>query len=384
VKKYQRIFALLLTVLMVGSLMAGCGGGQAGTDSNGIKIGADLELTGGISTFGNSTLNGVKLAFKEINAAGGVLGKQITLISEDNKSEPAETANAVKKLIEQDQVLAVIGAVASSNTLAAAPIAQAAGVPMITATSTNPQVTETGDYIFRTCFIDPFQGTVMSKFATNTLKAKTAAILVDMTSDYSKGLTEVFKNDFQKLGGKIVAEESFAQKDTDYNAQLTKIKAANPDVVYVPAYYTEVGLILKQARQLGLKQPFLGTDGWDSPKLTEIAGTATDKGYFSNHYSPDDTAPAIQDFVKKYQAEYGQVPDALATLGYEAGMIVADAIKRAGKVDRQALRDALAATKDFPATTGNITLDENRNPIKAAVIIEMKDGKQTFLEKVNP
>lgn len=382
-KKYQRILALLLSLLMVGVLMAGCGG-QAGTDSDQIKIGADLELTGGISTFGNSTLNGVKLAFKEINAAGGVLGKKIVLVSEDNKSEPAEAANAAKKLIEQDQVLAIIGAVASSNTLAAAPIAQAAQVPMITATSTNPQVTDTGDYIFRTCFIDPFQGTIMSKFATNTLKAKTAAVFTDITSDYSKGLTEVFKADFQKLGGKIIAQESYAQKDTDYNAQLTKIKAANPDVIYIPGYYTEVGLIIKQARQLGLKQPFLGTDGWDSPKLTEIAGTATNNGYFSNHYSPDDQAPAIQDFVKKYEAEYGQVPDALATLGYEGGLILADAIKRAGKADRQAIRDALAATKDFPATTGNITLDEKRNPIKAAVIIEMKDGKQSFLEKVNP
>ena len=382
-KKYQRILALLLSLMMIGALMAGCGG-QAATDSNEIKIGANLELTGGISTFGNSTLNGIKLAFKEVNEAGGIDGKKIILVSEDNKSEPAETANAAKKLIEQDQVVAIMGAVASSNTLAAAPIAQAAGVPMITATSTNPQVTETGDFIFRTCFIDPFQGTVMSKFATNTLKAKTAAIFTDITSDYSKGLTEVFKADFQKLGGKIVAAESYAQKDTDYNAQLTKIKAANPDVVYVPGYYTEVGLIIKQARQLGLKQPFLGTDGWDSPKLTEIAGNATNNGYFSNHYSPDDQAPAIQDFVKKYKAEYNQVPDALATLGYEAGMIVADALKRAGKADRQALRDALAATKDFPATTGSITLDANRNPIKAAVIIEMKDGQQKFLEKVNP
>jgi len=382
-KKYQKIVALFVSILMLGSLLVGCGGPSANNDKE-IKIGTDLELTGGVSSFGNSTLNGIKLAFKQINAAGGVLGKQIVLVNEDNKSEAAETANSAKKLIEQDQVLAIIGAVASSNTLAAAPIAQAAKVPMITPTSTNPKVTETGDYIFRTCFIDPFQGTIMSKFATKSLKAKKAAIFTDVTSDYSKGLTDVFKADFQKLGGQIVDEESYAQKDTDFNAQLTKIKAANPDVIYVPGYYTEVGLIIKQARQLGIKQAFLGTDGWDSPKLTEIAGNATNNGYFSNHYSPEDKSPAIQDFVSKYKAEYGQTPDALATLGYEGALILADAIKRAGKVDREALRDALASTKDFSAVTGKITLDAQRNPIKAAVIIEMKEGKQHFLEKVNP
>lgn len=373
----------MVVFLTMVSLLAGCGAPDK-TEEQVIKIGANMDLSGGGSTFGTSVLNGVKMAVEEVNAAGGINGKQIKLFVEDNKTEPAEAANTTKKLIEQDQVDLIIGAVTSGCTLSSAPIAQASGVPMITPTSTNPQVTETGDYIFRSCFIDPLQGTAMAKFATEKLKAKTAVVMGDVTSDYSKGLTEVFKKDFEAAGGKVLSVESFAQKDTDFNAQLTKIKAEKPDVIFLPAYYTEVGLILKQARQQGIDQPFIGTDGWDSPKLVEIAGNATNNGYFTNHYATDDQDPVIQGFIKKYKDKYKQVPDAFATLGYEAALIAVKALEKAGTTDKKVVRDSMAATKDVPGITGKISLDANRNPIKAVTIIEMKDGKQTFLDKINP
>lgn len=382
-KGFKKSVVLMVVLLTMVSLLAGCGAPDK-ADEQVIKIGANMDLSGGGSTFGTSVLNGVKMAVEEVNAAGGINGKQIKLFVEDNKTEPAEAANTTKKLIEQDQVDLIIGAVTSGCTLSSAPIAQASGVPMITPTSTNPQVTETGDYIFRSCFIDPLQGTAMAKFAAEKLKAKTAVIMGDVTSDYSKGLTEVFKKDFEAAGGKVLSVESFAQKDTDFNAQLTKIKAEKPDVIFLPAYYTEVGLILKQARQQGIDQPFIGTDGWDSPKLVEIAGNATNNGYFTNHYATDDQDPVIQGFIKKYKDKYNQVPDAFATLGYEATLIAVKALEKAGSTDKKAVRDAMAATKDVPGITGKISLDANRNPIKAVTIIEMKDGKQTFLDKINP
>lgn len=381
-KRLKKMTALLLVLLLMGSVLTGCGG--TSVNSNEIKIGEIAPLTGGASSFGQSAAKGVDLAVEELNANGGILGKKVVLVKEDSKSEPAEAANAAKKLIEQDGVTAIIGETTSSNSLAVAPIAQASKVPMITPTSTNPQVTEIGDYIFRVCFIDPFQGVMMSKFAVENLKAKKAAIFTDVTSDYSKGLAEVFKANFTKLGGQVVAQESYVQKDTDYNAQLTKIKAANPDVIFIPGYYTEVGLIAKQARQLGIQQAFLGADGWDSPKLTEIAGKATNNGFFSNHYSTEDRDPVIQKFVAKFQEKYGQAPDAFAVLGYEATMMLADAITRAGEVDKEAIKNALTSTKDFQGITGKISIDEKRNPIKSAVVLEMKDGKQTFVQKVTP
>lgn len=382
-KGLRKSVVLMVVFLTMVSLLAGCGAPDK-TEEQVIKIGANMDLSGGGSTFGTSVLNGVKMAVEEVNAAGGINGKQIKLFVEDNKTEPAEAANTTKKLIEQDQVDLIIGAVTSGCTLSSAPIAQASGVPMITPTSTNPQVTETGDYIFRSCFIDPLQGTAMAKFATEKLKAKTAVVMGDVTSDYSKGLTEVFKKDFEAAGGKVLSVESFAQKDTDFNAQLTKIKAEKPDVIFLPAYYTEVGLILKQARQQGIDQPFIGTDGWDSPKLVEIAGNATNNGYFTNHYATDDQDPVIQGFIKKYKDKYKQVPDAFATLGYEAALIAVKALEKAGTTDKKVVRDSMAATKDVPGITGKISLDANRNPIKAVTIIEMKDGKQTFLDKINP
>lgn len=383
-----------LSALMVGTmtigLLTGCGGVKK-QDANEIRIGGNFGLTGGIATFGNSSKNAVEMAIKEINANGGVLGKQIRVVFADNKSEAAEAAAAATKLITQDKVVAVLGPIASSNVLAASQIHMDNKVPLLTATATNPKITvdeKTGqvkEYIFRACFTDPFQGTVMANFAAKSINAKTAAIMTDNSSDYSKGLTQVFKDSFVKAGGTIVAEEAFLQKDQDFKATLTKVKAKNPDVIFVPAYYEEVGKIVKQARELGFTGPMLGTDGWDSPKVVEIAGAAPLNGtYFSNHYSPDDTSPVVQKFVADYKNAYGQTPDALAALAYDATYMLVDAIKRAGSTEPAKIKDALAATKELQGVSGTLTLDANHNPIKSAVVIEYKDGKQAFKETVNP
>ena len=369
-------------------LLAGCGG-AAKPDAKDIKIGANLELTGGIATFGQSTANGIKMAIKEINASGGVLGKQLNLIIADNKSEPSESTNAITKLITQDKVVTVLGAVASSNTLAASQVAHDSKVPFISTTSTNPKVTVDGgkvrEYAFRACFIDPFQGTVMANFASKSLQAKTAAVYIDNSSDYSKGLAQFFEESFVKNGGKIVAKEAFLQKDQDFKATLTKIKATNPEVIFIPGYYEEVGKIVKQARELGITQPLLGGDGWDSPKLVEIAGAAAlEKGYFSNHYSPEHKDPRVVKFVEAYKKEYGQVPDAMAALGYDATLMAVDAIKRANSTEPSKIKDAIAQTKNLQVVTGSISLDANHDPVKSAVVIEMKQGKQVFREKINP
>jgi branched-chain amino acid transport system substrate-binding protein len=387
-KKWVSMASLLVGVTMLGSLVAGCGGATS-SNSKEIKIGANFEMTGGIANFGNQTVNGIKLAFKEANANGGVLGKQLTLVVADNKSEPSEAANAITKLITQDKVKAVLGPVSSSNVLATTQIAQDNKVPVITATATNPKVTfdngQVKSQIFRGCFIDPFQGTVMANFAAKSLKAKTAAIYVDNSSDYSKGLAQFFEESFVKNGGTIVAKEAFLQKDQDFKATLTKIKATNPEVIFIPAYYEEVGKIAKQARELGITQALLGTDGWDDPKLVEIAGAAAlNNGFFSNHYSPQDTDPNVVKFVEAYKKEYGQEPSALAALGYDSAPMLIDAIKRAGSDDPAKIRDALEQTKGLQVSTGIISLDANHNPIKSAVVIEMKDGKQVFKEKINP
>lgn len=386
-KRWLIIFSVLITVILA-AVLSGCGG-AAKPEAKDIKIGGNLEMTGGIATFGQSTANGIKLAIKEINAAGGVLGKQLTFIIADNKSEPSESTNAITKLITQDKVVTVLGAIASSNTLAASQVAHDNKVPFISTTSTNPKVTFDGgkvkDYAFRACFIDPFQGTVMANFASKSLKAKTAAIYMDNSSDYSKGLAQFFEESFIQNGGKIVAKEAFLQKDQDFKATLTKLKAANPEVIFIPGYYEEVGKIVKQARELGIMQPLLGGDGWDSPKLVEIAGAdALKDGYFSNHYSPEDKDPRVVSFVESYKKEYGQVPDAMAALGYDSTIMAADAIKRANSTEPSKIKDALAQTKGLQVVTGLINLDSSHNPVKSAVVIEMKEGKQVFKEKINP
>ncbi|MDF2570655.1 MAG: braC 3 [Sporomusa sp.] len=390
-KKWSTFVSLAVALTMLAGLVAGCGGSTTSkpADSKDIKIGGNYEMTGGIANFGNQTANGIKLAFKEANAAGGVLGKQLTFIVADNKSEPAEAANAITKLITQDKVVAVLGPVSSSNVLATLQIAQDNKVPVLTATATNPKVTvdngKVRPYAFRACFIDPFQGKVMADFASKSVKAKTAAIYIDNSSDYSKGLADVFEAAFIKAGGKVVAKESFLQKDTDFKATLTKIKATNPEVIFIPAYYEEVGKIVKQARELGISIPLLGTDGWDDSKLVDIAGAAPlNNGFFSNHYSSQDKDPNIVKFVEAYKKEYGQEPSALAALGYDSGIMIIDAIKRAGSADPAKIREALEQTKNLQVSTGILTLDADHNPVKSAVVIEMKDGKQVFKEKINP
>lgn len=369
------VIALFVVVLFVLPLQA-----QAGT----IKIGAIFPITGPLATFGTSCANGAKMAIEEINARGGVLGRKIELIIEDDQYKAEEAANAAKKLIERDKVVALIAELTSSLTLVVAPIAQQSKIVMLTPTATNPKVTQVGDYIFRACFIDDFQGDVMANFVYKTLKLKTAAIFTAVTSDYSKGLAQFFKQKYTALGGKIVAEESYSEGDTDFRAQLTKIKAAKPEFVYVPGYYSDVGPILLQARELGITVPFGGGDGWDSPVLLQTAGKAAEGCFFSNHYSPESKDLVVQTFVKNYQKKYNAIPDALAALAYDAAKLLVDAIKRAGSTESAKIRDALAATKGFRGVTGVITFDANRNPVKSAVIIEIKGGKQVYRATVKP
>jgi branched-chain amino acid transport system substrate-binding protein len=368
---------------MVGvGVLAACTGG--GGNANEIVVGEYGSLTGTTATFGQSTHNAVMMAFDEINASGGVLGKKLRVIVEDDQSKPEEAATAVTKLINQDRVVALIGEVASSRTLAAAPIAQAAKVPVISNASTNPKVTQVGDYIFRVCFIDPFQGSVMAKFAANTLKAKRVAILYDVRNDYSVGLRKFFTETFTSLGGEIAGEQSYSEGDSDFRAQLTQLKSVKPEAVYVPGYYTEAGTIARQAKELGLTVPLLGGDGWDSPRLAEIGGEAVEGSYLSNHYSVDDPSPAIQKFVNDYKKRYGNTPDALAALGYDAARVLADAIGRAGSTEGPKLRDAIAATKDFPGVTGKITIDAERNAVKPAVVLKVVGGKFQYVETIAP
>lgn len=354
------------------------------TDSNEIVIGEFGALTGPIASFGQSTHKGVTLAVEEINAAGGVLGKQIRLVVEDDQGKPEEALTAVTKLISKDRVVALIGEFASSNSLAAAPFAQQSRIPMLSHGSTNPKVTQVGDYIFRACFIDPFQGEVMAKFASASLGLKRVAILRDIKSDYSVGLADYFTRSFTAAGGQIVADESYSAGDKDFNAQLTSIRQKNPDAIFIPGYYTEIGLIARQTRRLGIQAVLLGGDGWDSEKLWEIGGDALNGSFFSNHYSVDNPDPAIQAFVEKFRERHGHAPDALAALGYDATRMLVAAIARAGSDDPKAIRDALAATRDFPGITGVITLNENRDAVKSAVVLEVRDGKFLYKETVDP
>jgi branched-chain amino acid transport system substrate-binding protein len=350
-----------------------------------IVIGEFGSMTGGTATFGASTDEGVRLAADEINAAGGVLGRQIKVVVEDDQSKPEEAVTAVQKLITEDQVVALIGEVASSRTLAAAPIAQRAHIPLLSPASTNPRVTKVGNFIFRACFIDPFQGAAMANYAMNSLHFKNFAILYDVKNDYSVGLREFFTDTVTKNGGAIVADESYGEGDTDFKAVLTKIKDTHPDAIYVPGYYTEVGLIARQARELGITCPLMGGDGWDSDKTYEIGRDAVNGCYFSNHYSPDEDRPAVKKFVATYEAKYnGKVPDAMAILGYDAMKLMADAITRAGSTAGRKIRDALATTKDFPGASGNITIDKNRNAQKPIVILKIVDDKPTFVSIVEP
>jgi len=374
----------LLATCLVG---IGCNKQPAGDV---IKVGEFASLTGKEANFGNSSHQGTLLAIEELNAAGGVLGKKLELITEDDLTKAGEPATVVNKLISRDGVVAVLGEVASSRSLEAAPICQQNKIPMISPSSTNPEVTKTGDYIFRVCFIDPFQGTVMANFATKKLKAKKVGIFTDVKSDYSKGLAKFFKESFVASGGQVIAELDFNGGDKDFKAQLTSIKSAGPDAVFVPGYYTDVALICIQAKQLGLNVPLFGGDGWEGEDLVKIGQDAVEGHYFSTHYHPDVGSPKSTAFVEAYKKRWKnadgspKIPDAMAALGYDSAMILADAMKRAGTTDGTKVRDMLAATKDFDAVTGRITINSQRDATKSAVILQVKGGTFKYVETINP
>src|SRR3989338_5322466 len=376
----KKVNFLLLSTLLIFSLTS-C---TKKTDQNVIKVGEYGSLTGSEATFGTSTHNGIMLAIDELNSAGGIAGKKINVITVDDQGKPEEAASAVTKLITSDKVAVILGEVASSRSLAGALIAHRYKIPMVSPSSTNPKVTQVGNYIFRTCFIDPFQGKVMANFAKNTLKAKKVAILRDVKSDYSVGLAEFFTKTFTDGGGKVVVDLSYTAGDIDFKAQLTTIRSKGVEAIFVPGYYTEVGLIARQAKELGVSVPLLGGDGWDSARLTEIAGNSLDNSYFSNHYTAESKDPRVAEFVEKYKKVFGQVPDGLAAMGYDAALVLIDALKRAKTLTPDDIRDALAATKNFQAVTGVISFNDNRDAEKAAVVLAVKNGQFKFVETVNP
>jgi len=387
----RRILLLFIAAIGLAMLLPACKPSSGGASGEAvIKIGEFASLSGKEATFGVSSHEGTLLAVEELNAAGGLLGKKLELITEDDLSKAGEPATVVNKLIARDGVVAVLGEVASSRSLEAAPICQQNKIPMISPSSTNPKVTETGDYIFRVCFIDPFQGTVMANFATKTLKARKVAIFTDVKSDYSKGLAKFFKESFVASGGQVVTELDFNGGDKDFKAQLTAIKSANPDAVFVPGYYTDAALICIQAKQLGLNVPLFGGDGWESEDLIKIGKDAVEGQYFSTHYHPDVSSPRSKAFVEAYKKRWKnsdgtpKLPDAMAALGYDSAMILADAIKRAGTTDGPKVRDALAASRDFDGVTGKTTINEKRDATKSAVILQVKDGKFRYMETINP
>ncbi len=349
-----------------------------------IKIGEFGSLTGDNASFGTSQNNGVQMAVEEINAAGGVLGKKIDLTVEDNMTKQGETTTIARKLISQDHVVAIIGEVASSKTLEAAPIAQAAKIPLIATAATNPKVTQTGDYVFRVCFTDDFQAVVIARFVLEKLKQKNIAFMTDVKQDYSVGLTNIAKDYLAKNGGNIVKEQSYSSGDKDFRAQLTDLKSANPDVIIITGYYPEASLIAKQARQFGIKATLVGGDGWDGSSLIPVGGKAIEGAFFSNHFSTEDKSPLVQDFVKKYKQKYNAVPDAFAALGYDATKLLADAIKRAGSTDPDKIRAAIQDTEGFPGVSGKITIGKDRNAVKSAVILKIKDGALKYAETIEP
>ena len=372
----------ILSAAVLALTLASC----SKAESNSVKIGGIFPLSGQVAVYGVECKNGVDLAIEEINAAGGINGKPVVLVSEDDEGNPDKTVNAFKKLSTKDGVKVVIGSLTSGCTQAITTLSQASKVVQIAPAATAPAITDAGDFIFRACFIDPFQGTVGGKFAAETLGKKRAAILYDIGNDYSVGLADNFKIAFTKAGGSIVSEESYATNDKDFNAQLTKIKNANPDVVYLPDYYGTVALIAKQLRAQGINVPMVGADGWDG--LTSNAGDEVLGGYYSNHYAVDSTEPAVKKFVESFRAKYNKDPNSFAALGYDCVYLIRDAIVAAGAEDSIAVRDALVKT-DGDYVTGHLTFDEKHNPIKSAVMLELvkaDDGtlKTVYNTTVNP
>jgi branched-chain amino acid transport system substrate-binding protein len=387
-KSHKLRAAVLPIVIVLLALAFSCsrpGEDNTTPDRTTIKIGYFGDLTGPTFNFGQSAINGVLMAASEINQAGGINGRKIDVVIDDDKGSPEEAARLTAKLIDQDKVVAIIAGGTSGNSRAAAPKAQASHIPFISPSSTDPAVTQTGNYIFRACFVDTFQGEVMATFAINTLKAKKAAIMTDFNSPYSKGLTDYFKLSFGKLGGTIVSEQTYTQGDADFKGQLSTIRSAEPDVIYMPGYYGDVALIVKQARMIGLTQPLLGADGWDAPELWQLGGDALNGAYISTHYSVDDPSPTIEQFVAQYKQRYGNLlPDAHAALAYDAARILFDAIARTGSTEGDKLRDALAQTKDFAGVTGVISMDADRNAVKPAVVLKLEDLKFIYQETIQP
>ncbi len=385
---------LLISAAAVAMVISGCKKEGDGSSSSGaatkvegstIKIGEVGSLTGSEATFGTSTHNGIELAVREQNEKGGIHGKKIELITMDDQGKPEEAATAVTKLITQSKVVAILGEVASSRSIAMAPIAQQYKIPMVTPSSTNPQVTQLGDHVFRVCFIDPFQGQVMARFALDSLKVKKVAILRDVRNDYSVGLANFFAETFKKGGGEIVVDQSYSAGDVDFKAQLTAIRTQKPEAVFVPGYYTEVGLIARQAKELGLTVPLLGGDGWDSPKLTEIGGKSIVGSYFSNHYSHEDKSPHVQEFIQKYRTEYKVIPDGLAAMGYDAAKVLFEAMERSSpELTTAEIRDQIAKTVDFQGVTGKITINENRDAVKSAVVLRVAEDGFKYHSTINP
>jgi branched-chain amino acid transport system substrate-binding protein len=370
------------------TLAAGVAAAALSASSQGqetVKIGEYASLTGKEAAFGQSSHKGTALAVEEVNASGGVLGRQIELITDDNQSKQGESATIVKKLISREKVVAVLGEVASMRSMEAAPICQAYKVPMVSPSSTYPKVTEIGNYIFRVCFTDRFQGNVLAKIAKDTLKIRRVALLTSVSSAYSVGLAQSFKERFVADGGQIAIEQKFTEGSKDFDAQLTAIKAAGVEGIFVPGYYTEAALICRQARELGITVPLFGGDGWEAPELIAIGGAAVEGCYYTTHYSPQVDSPVVRKFVARFQERYqGETPDAMAALGYDSALVMADAIRRAGRTDGPALRAALAATKDFEGVTGTTTMDSERNATKAAFLITVKDGHFKFVKSIAP
>lgn len=379
-----RIPALLLACALALGWAPGCKPSPAKE----IRIGLITPLSGDVKTFGESVKNAFEISVEEANASGGAAGRAIATVIVDDRNDPTEASNAANLLINQHRVRAIVGSVTSKATIPVSDMAQSYRIPTITGTATSPKVTvadgKRKDYMFRACYTDSFQGTVMAKFARETLHAGTSAVLYDASNDYSKGIAEVFRDAFIRLGGKVAAYESYGRDDVDFSPILTKVKATRPDVLFLPDYYNKVGLIAKQVREKGMKVTLIGPDGWDSPELVKVAGAAIEGGYFSNHYSPEDTRPEVVHWVTKYRERFGQTPDALGSLAYDATNMLIEAIRRANSDDPGKIRDALASMKGFEGVTGRFTMDENGDPVKSAVILRIQDGEQRFLQVVNP
>jgi len=374
----KKLFLVIIAILFLGTVSFG------EEEKKDIKVGLISALSGKIAPYGMTTMNGMKLAIEQANEAGGIDGRQIKLSIQDNKGNSDETLTIANKLINVDKVVAILGPVISTNSLALAPIAQEEKVPMLTATGTNIDITKAGEYVARTCFVDPFQGEAIANFAVDDLKAKTAIIMTDLSSDYSLGLSKAFEKTFEAAGQKVINQIAYdVNNDVDFSSHLIKIKSKNPDVVFVPGY-SEVAGIVKQARDLGIESVFLGGDGWDTQDILDNGGKALNGSFITTHFSKDDQSDVVQNFLKDYRERFSQEPSVLSVLGYDAGLVFVEALKNVEEINRESIKDAINATQDLQGVTGVITLDENRNPIKPAHILEAKDGKYVYKTSIMP